>query len=135
MTGLVSAYQNRDVKEAEKILKGSCACPMSGRELRAANRSITADPFIQQFIDDLLKSLRTQYIVDIIKPYTRMELDSLATVGSGCGSVLRKLIKRRSASPATKRRAWSSHLSSTEKSRARLIKSTASSFWTDCKLL
>ncbi|KAK1925355.1 endopeptidase [Papiliotrema laurentii] len=62
MTGLVSAYQARDVQAAEKILK--------------ANRdTITGDPFIQYFIDDLLRSLRTQYIIDIIKPYTRLELD------------------------------------------------------------
>ena len=67
MTSLVSAYQNRDVQDAEKILK--------------ANRAtITNDPFIRYFIDDLLKSLRTQYIIDIIKPYTRMELDYLAKV-------------------------------------------------------
>lgn len=67
MTSLVSAYQNRDVQDAEKILK--------------ANRAtITNDPFIRYFIDDLLKSLRTQYIIDIIKPYTRMELEYLAKV-------------------------------------------------------
>ncbi|KAK6908306.1 hypothetical protein I203_102307 [Kwoniella mangroviensis CBS 8507] len=65
MTSLVTAYQRRDVKEAEKILK--------------ANRAtITGDPFINYFVDDLLRSLRTQYIIDIIKPYTRMELSSLA---------------------------------------------------------
>lgn len=52
------------------------------RSSRAANRSITADPFIQIFIEDLLKSLRTQYIVDIIKPYTRLELDYLAKVSN-----------------------------------------------------
>ena len=46
-----------------------------------ANRAtITGDPFIQFFIDDLLRSLRTQYIIDIIKPYTRIELDYLAKV-------------------------------------------------------
>ncbi|RSH79148.1 uncharacterized protein EHS24_001186 [Apiotrichum porosum] len=65
MTSLVSAYQARDVKEAEKILKVNKA-------------TITADPFIRFFIDDLLRSLRTEYIVDIIKPYTRMKLDFLA---------------------------------------------------------
>lgn len=47
--------------------------------MTAANRStIGADPFIQTFITDLLRSLRTQYIMDIIKPYTRMELSYLA---------------------------------------------------------
>jgi len=65
MTSLVSAYQMRDVQQAEKILK--------------ANRAtITNDPFISYFIDDLLRSLRTQYIIDLTTPYTRMELDFLA---------------------------------------------------------
>jgi len=68
MTSLVAAYQNRDVKQAEKILNANKA-------------TITADPFIRFFIDDLLRSLRTEYIVDIIKPYTRMKLDFLAEVG------------------------------------------------------
>ncbi|EIW73630.1 hypothetical protein TREMEDRAFT_26610, partial [Tremella mesenterica DSM 1558] len=67
MTSLVSAYQARDVQAAERILK--------------ANRAtITSDPFIRQFIDELLKSLRTQYIIDLIKPYTRMELEYLSKV-------------------------------------------------------
>lgn len=44
-----------------------------------ANRgTITADPFIQYFITDLLRSLRTQYIIDIIKPYTRLSLEYLS---------------------------------------------------------
>ncbi|KAL1408321.1 hypothetical protein Q8F55_005127 [Vanrija albida] len=65
MTSLVAAYQARDVKQAEKILSANKA-------------TITSDPFIRFFIDDLLRSLRTQYIVDIIKPYTRLKLDFLA---------------------------------------------------------
>jgi COP9 signalosome complex subunit 2 len=67
MTSLVAAYQDRDVKQAEKILKANKA-------------TITADPFIRYFIDDLLRSLRTEFIVNIIKPYTRMKLDFLAEV-------------------------------------------------------
>ena len=67
MTNLVAAYQARDVMAAEKILK----------ENRA---TITNDPFISIFVDELLRSLRTQYIVDITKPYTRIELDYLAKV-------------------------------------------------------
>lgn len=67
MTSLVAAYQARDVKQAEKILSANKA-------------TITSDPFIRFFIDDLLRSLRTQYIVDIIKPYTRLKLDFLADV-------------------------------------------------------
>lgn len=38
------------------------------------------DPFIQSHIGDLLKSLRTSYLIDLIKPYTRLELTFLAKV-------------------------------------------------------
>lgn len=81
MTSLVSAYQARDVQQAERILSGEQPTPSSSVRIAdiIANRStIGADPFIQTFITDLLRSLRTQYIMDIIKPYTRMELSYLA---------------------------------------------------------
>ncbi|KAL4251515.1 26S Proteasome and COP9 Signalosome Component [Abortiporus biennis] len=65
MTDLVDAYQRREVHAAEKILKD--------------NRStIMDDPFIKDYIDELLRSLRTQYLIDLIKPYTRLELVFLA---------------------------------------------------------
>jgi hypothetical protein len=45
------------------------------------NRStIMEDNFIRQYIGELLKSLRTQYLIDLIKPYTRLELSFLAKV-------------------------------------------------------
>ncbi|KAF8308424.1 PCI-domain-containing protein [Clavulina sp. PMI_390] len=65
MTNLVSAYQRRDVNEAEKILRDNKA-------------TIMDDPFIRFYIGDLLRSLRTQYLIDLIKPYTRLELTFLA---------------------------------------------------------
>jgi len=64
MTDLVDAYQRREVHTAEKILKD--------------NRTIMDDPFIQSYIGELLRSLRTQYLIDLIKPYTRLELSFLA---------------------------------------------------------
>ncbi|KAI6012541.1 PCI domain-containing protein [Pisolithus orientalis] len=65
MTDLVDAYQRREVHSAEKILKD--------------NRStIMDDAFIRSYIGELLKSLRTQYLIDLIKPYTRLELSFLA---------------------------------------------------------
>ncbi|TFK17372.1 PCI-domain-containing protein [Coprinopsis marcescibilis] len=65
MTDLVDAYQRREVHSAEKILKD--------------NRStIMDDPFIRLYIGELLRSLRTQYLIDLIKPYTRLELAFLA---------------------------------------------------------
>ncbi|KAF8899159.1 PCI domain-containing protein [Infundibulicybe gibba] len=65
MTDLVDAYQRREVHSAEKILRD--------------NRStIMDDSFIRAYIGELLRSLRTQYLIDLIKPYTRLELSFLA---------------------------------------------------------
>jgi COP9 signalosome complex subunit 2 len=36
------------------------------------------DPFIRAYIGELLRSLRTQYLIDLIKPYSRLELGFLA---------------------------------------------------------
>ncbi|BGP54663.1 hypothetical protein JCM8202_001040 [Rhodotorula sphaerocarpa] len=65
MQGLVQAYQDRNVHEAEKIL-------------RTNRETIMDDPFIRGYIDDVLRSLRTQWILEIIKPYTRIEIAYLA---------------------------------------------------------
>lgn len=67
MTDLVDAYHRREVHTAEKILRDHKA-------------TIMDDPFIRQYIGDLLRSLRTQYLIDLIKPYTRLELSFLAKV-------------------------------------------------------
>ncbi|KAF8433550.1 hypothetical protein L210DRAFT_3649678 [Boletus edulis BED1] len=65
MTDLVDAYQRREVHLAERILKD--------------NRStIMDDAFIRLYIGELLRSLRTSYLIDLIKPYTRLELSFLA---------------------------------------------------------
>lgn len=40
------------------------------------------DNFIRSYIGDLLRSLRTYYLIDLIKPYTRLELSFLAKVSS-----------------------------------------------------
>ncbi|POY74004.1 hypothetical protein BMF94_2815 [Rhodotorula taiwanensis] len=65
MQALVQAYQDRNVHEAEKIL-------------RTNRETIMDDPFIRGYIDDVLRSLRTQWILEIIKPYTRIEIAYLA---------------------------------------------------------
>jgi len=81
MTNLVAAYQDRNVQEAEKILRGELAQTDETPSWWIANKAtITDDPFIAYFINDLLRSLRTQYIIDLIKPYTRLELQFLAKV-------------------------------------------------------
>ncbi|KAJ7016849.1 PCI domain-containing protein [Mycena alexandri] len=65
MTDLVDAYQRREVHSAEKILKDN-------------HSTIMDDNFIRLYIGELLRSLRTQYLIDLIKPYTRLELSFLA---------------------------------------------------------
>jgi hypothetical protein len=82
MTNLVAAYQDRNVEEAEKILRGKpydlhSSAIADGTVNKA---TITDDPFIAYFITDLLRSLRTQFIIDLIKPYTRLELQFVAKV-------------------------------------------------------
>ncbi|GAA5874909.1 hypothetical protein JCM3774_006568 [Rhodotorula dairenensis] len=65
MQALVQAYQDRNVHEAEKILRNN-------------RETIMDDPFIRGYIDDVLRSLRTQWILEIIIPYTRLEIAYLA---------------------------------------------------------
>jgi len=91
MTGLVSAYERRDVHGAEEILRSKPASlaarnftllilTLSSTALIENRGTILKDTFIRAYIDDVLRSLRTQYLVDLIKPYTRMELSFLAKV-------------------------------------------------------
>ncbi|CAD6970429.1 unnamed protein product, partial [Tilletia controversa] len=65
MTDLVGAYQLREVHTEEKILKEN-------------HETIMADPFIRAYIDDVLGGLRTQYLIDLIQPYKRIELSFIA---------------------------------------------------------
>ena len=86
MTDLVDAYQRREVHSAEKILRGKCP-PLrrkfeSNRSCPDNRSTIMDDNFIKAYIGELLRSLRTQYLIDLIKPYTRLELSFLAKVGS-----------------------------------------------------
>ena len=65
MTNLVSAYQNNDIAEFEKILKQN-------------RRTIMDDPFIREHIEDLLRNIRTQVLIRLIRPYTRIHIPSIA---------------------------------------------------------
>uniref|UniRef100_A0A914CW47 COP9 signalosome complex subunit 2 n=1 Tax=Acrobeloides nanus TaxID=290746 RepID=A0A914CW47_9BILA len=65
MTQLVSAYQNNDIGEFEKILERH-------------RESVMSDPFIREHIEELLSNIRTQVLLRIIRPYTRIKLDYLA---------------------------------------------------------
>eukprot|EP00124_Ichthyophonus_hoferi_P002724 Ihof_evm8s198 gene=Ihof_evmTU8s198 len=61
MTNLVAAYQQNDIRGFETILKSNHA-------------TIMDDTFIRNYIEDLLKNIRTQVVLKLIKPYTRIRL-------------------------------------------------------------
>ena len=61
MTSLISAYQNDDIVEFEKILS-------------AHRGAIMEDPFIREHIEELLRNIRTQVLIKLIKPYTRVRI-------------------------------------------------------------
>jgi len=65
MTNLVTAYQNNDINEFEKILKMN-------------RQTIMEDTFIREHIEDLLRNIRTQVLIKLIKPYTRIQIQFIS---------------------------------------------------------
>lgn len=61
MTNLVNAYQRNDIREFEKILRDNRA-------------TIMDDSFIRAYINDLLRNIRTNVLIRLIKPYTRIDI-------------------------------------------------------------
>ena len=60
-----SAYQNDDIVAFEKIV--------------STNRTIIMqDPFIREHIEDLLKNVRTNLLIKLIKPYTRINISYIS---------------------------------------------------------
>jgi len=57
MTDLVRAYQSNDIKDFERIL-------------RTNRTNLMDDPFVREYISDLLKNIRTEVLIRLIKPYT-----------------------------------------------------------------
>jgi len=45
-------------------------------------RTIMDDPFIRNYIEDLLKNIRTQVLLKLIKPYTRIRIPFISKVDS-----------------------------------------------------
>ena len=66
MTNLVNAYQQKDI-------------PLFQRILQRDAKDILADPFIRTYMDTILRSIRNQVIVQVIRPYKRIELSFLAS--------------------------------------------------------
>jgi len=52
-----------------------CAC--------VSRQPIMEDHFIREHIEDLLKNIRTQVLVKLIRPYTRIRITFIAKVCSG----------------------------------------------------
>ena len=67
MNELVGAFQRKDIKDFERVLREHAS-------------TLLNDPFIKSHMDQVLKKIRLQVLVKLVKPYTRIELRSLAQV-------------------------------------------------------
>ncbi|KAH8255523.1 hypothetical protein KR038_004961 [Drosophila bunnanda] len=65
MTNLVNSYQNNDINEFETIL-------------RQHRSNIMADQFIREHIEDLLRNIRTQVLIKLIRPYKNIAIPFIA---------------------------------------------------------
>ncbi|KAK9479761.1 hypothetical protein V1514DRAFT_327334 [Lipomyces japonicus] len=72
MNSLVDAYQRSDIHDFQKILQEN-----GGEE--GANGGIMSDSFIQFYLHDVLQRLRAKFVVNLIAPYSRIDLTYLAT--------------------------------------------------------
>lgn len=61
MTNLVGAYERHDIAAFEKILKDN-------------RKTIMDDNFIRMYIEDLLRNIRTQVLLKLLQPYTRIRI-------------------------------------------------------------
>ncbi|XP_050077740.1 COP9 signalosome complex subunit 2 [Anopheles maculipalpis] len=66
MTNLVMAYQNNDIMEFEAILRNN-------------RNNIMADQFIREHIEDLLRNIRTQVLIKLIRPYTKITIPFISS--------------------------------------------------------
>jgi COP9 signalosome complex subunit 2 len=66
MTALVASYQKNEIGEFERILKSH----------RAA---IMEDAFVRNYVEDLLRNVRTQVLLRLITPYTRVRITTIAS--------------------------------------------------------
>lgn len=56
-------------------------------------RTIMDDPFIRNYIEDLLKNIRTQVLLKLIKPYTRIRIPFISKVLGLYDSVYSKFLR------------------------------------------
>lgn len=67
MADLLNAYQHNEINRVEKILKDN-------------KEVILGDPFIAQFIKNILREIRTKVLLELIRPYTRVAVPFIAKV-------------------------------------------------------
>jgi len=65
MTNLVAAYEKNDIKAFEKVLKDN-------------KQTILEDNFMRDYIEDLMKNIRTQVLLKILTPYTKIRTGFIA---------------------------------------------------------
>jgi COP9 signalosome complex subunit 2 len=65
MTNLVQAFHNNEIQKFERILRQN-----QGR--------IMKDEFVREHVEDLLRTIRTQVLRRVIRPYTRISLPAIA---------------------------------------------------------
>jgi len=53
------------------------------------------DPFIRNYIEDLLKNIRTQVLLKLIKPYTRIRIPFISQVNFYCCMPVIFFVKRK----------------------------------------
>lgn len=52
---------------------------------------IMGDPFIEQFIKNILREIRTKVLLELIRPYTRVAVPFIAKVGGPSSTTARFL--------------------------------------------
>lgn len=67
MMQLVEAFQLSDVDQFNKLLNSH-------------KHEIMGDPMIRLFLDDVILSIRLQGVINLVRPYTRVSLQHIATV-------------------------------------------------------
>eukprot|EP00668_Euglena_longa_P029388 GGOE01036736.1.p1 GENE.GGOE01036736.1~~GGOE01036736.1.p1 ORF type:complete len:473 (+),score=198.08 GGOE01036736.1:83-1420(+) len=65
MTDLLNSYEQNKIKDFERILQQN-------------RSSIMDDNFIRLYIEDLLRTIRTQVLIALIKPYTRITIQYIS---------------------------------------------------------
>ena len=86
-----SAYQNDDINEFEKILKTNRQTIMDDLFIREhiEGRRVTIKYICKGFIaTELLRNIRTQVLIKLIKPYTRIHLPFVSQVSDILADIL-----------------------------------------------